>query len=171
MLDIEDLREGEGKVKSWMLSQTLLSRTFLIFFLVGCTELWERISNGEVGFMIPKLDSLVGEIGVCVFFWIKLTKHHKITTHCTFIHEPFLSFSTSENISLHWNMNGNLKLVSWITHPQPFSPTISPTYEIWRQWERSFTVLVPTFFPPCMSEVVAAIIWECRIYRKGKISK
>lgn len=69
------------------------------------------------------------------------------------------------------NMNGNLKLVSWITHPQPFlSLSISPTYWIWRQWE-SFTALMLTFFPPWMSEVVAAIIWECHIYRKGKISK
>lgn len=54
------------------------------------------------------------------FFWISITKHHKITMHCTLIHEPFFSFSTNENISLHWNMNGNLKLVSWITHLQPF---------------------------------------------------
>lgn len=56
------------------------------------------------------------------FSWINFTKHHKITMHCTFIHEPFLSFSTNENISLHWNMNGNLKLVSWIPHLQPFFP-------------------------------------------------
>lgn len=55
------------------------------------------------------------------FFWINVTKHHKITMHCTFIHEPFLSFSANENISLHWNMNDNLKLISWIAHLQPFS--------------------------------------------------
>lgn len=79
----------------------------------------EKNFSGEDGFIIPKLGSLVGEI--IFFFWINVTKHHKITMHCTFIHEPFLSFSANENISLHWNMNDNLKLVSWIAHLQPFS--------------------------------------------------
>lgn len=93
--------------------------------MVECTDFWERISNGEDGFMVPQLDSLVGEISF-FFLWIKFTKHHKITIHYTFIHEPFLSFSTNENISLHWNMNGDLKLVSWITHLQPFFFSASP---------------------------------------------
>lgn len=42
----------------------------LSILLVGCTDLWERISNGEDGFIIPKLDSLVGEISF--FFLSKL---------------------------------------------------------------------------------------------------
>lgn len=105
-------------MKSWLLGQTLLSRAFFIFFLVGCTDLWGILLDGVDDFIIPKLDSLVGEISF--FFWINFTKHHKITMHCTLTHEPFFSFSTNENISLHWNMNGDLKLVSWITHLQPF---------------------------------------------------
>ena len=65
-------------MKSCLLGQTLLSRAFLILniLLVGCTGLWERISDGEDGFIIPKLDSLVGEIS---FFFFFLSKLHKIS--------------------------------------------------------------------------------------------
>ena len=57
-------------MKSCLLGQTLLSRAFLIrnILLLGCTDLWERISDGEDGFIIPKLDSLVGEISFFFLF-------------------------------------------------------------------------------------------------------
>lgn len=122
-------------------------------------------------------DSQVRQFGwgnrcVCFFFWIKLTKHHKITIHCTFIHEPFLSFSTSENISLHWNMNSNLKLVSWITHPQPFSPPLNFTYLL------NLTAVREKFY--CFSaDILPSLhVWSCCCYhlgmphiQEGKISK
>lgn len=162
-------------MKSCLLGQTLLSRAFLILniLLVGCTDLWERISDGEDGFIIPKLDSLVGEISFFVFFlfWVNFTKYHEITMHYTFIHKPFLSFSTNENISLHWNMNGNLNLVSWITHLQPFF-FLNLTYLLNLKAVRGkFTVSVLTFSLLAYYEVSTALIWEPCIDRKGKISR